>query len=89
MWTVVGYADDSEERTAGRLLQGNLIGPAGLISMEDGMIGALIQNAIEGDKDKCSVLEMDGRGVEQITGTRVSEAGVRGFWTGYRELMGV
>ena len=34
--TVFGYADDSPEMTEHRLLQTNLIGPAGYVSMEDG-----------------------------------------------------
>ena len=29
-----------------RLLQSNLVGPAGLVSMEDGMIGSWIQRTI-------------------------------------------
>lgn len=89
MWTAFGFADDDERRTTLRLKQANMMGPAGLISMEDGMIGTLIQQGIEGDKDKNSVLELGGRGIEPIAGSRASEGSVRGFWTGYRELTGL
>jgi anthranilate 1,2-dioxygenase large subunit/terephthalate 1,2-dioxygenase oxygenase component alpha subunit len=89
MWTAFGYADDDDKRRAGRLRQANMMGPAGLISMEDGMVGALIQRGIEGDKDKSSVMELGGRGIEPIEGSRASEGSVRGFWTGYRALMGM
>ena len=89
VWTILGYAEDDDEKTAIRLKQGNLIGPAGFISLEDGMIGGLIQRGIEGDKDKASVMEMAGSTVETIVNSRASETGVRGFWTAYRELMGV
>ena len=86
-WTAFGYADDDEQRQANRLAQANMMGPAGLISMEDGMVGALIQASIAGDKDKASVMELGGRGIEPIEGSRASEGSVRGFWTGYRALM--
>jgi phenylpropionate dioxygenase-like ring-hydroxylating dioxygenase large terminal subunit len=89
MWTAFGYADDDARRLQGRLKQANMMGPAGLIAMEDGMIGGLVQKGIAGDLDKASVLEMGGRGIEPIPGSRVSEGSVRGFWTGYRALMGL
>jgi anthranilate 1,2-dioxygenase large subunit/terephthalate 1,2-dioxygenase oxygenase component alpha subunit len=66
-----------------------MMGPAGLIAMEDGMIGGLVQKGIAGNLDKAAVLEMGGHGIEPIPGSRVSEGSVRGFWTGYRELMGL
>ena len=88
-WTVLGYADDEEWQTAMRLKQGNLIGPAGYISMEDGMIGGLVQRGVRGDSDKAAVLELDGDSIETIVNSRASECGVRGFYTAYRELMDV
>ena len=48
IWTILGYADDDEQQTAMRLKQGNLIGPSGYISMEDGMIGGLVQRIVVG-----------------------------------------
>ena len=88
-WTVLGYADDDAERTAIRLKQGNLIGPAGYISLEDGMVGGLVQRGVRGGKDKASVMVMGGDAVETIENSRASETGVRGFWTAWRDLMGV
>jgi anthranilate 1,2-dioxygenase large subunit/terephthalate 1,2-dioxygenase oxygenase component alpha subunit len=89
MWTVLGYADDEDWKTRGRLKQGNLIGPSGYISMEDGMVGNLVQRGTQGSKDKASVMELAGDSIETIRNSRASECGVRGFYTGYRELMGV
>ena len=88
MWIAFGYEDDDERRHKGRLKQANMMGPAGLIAMEDGMIGGLVQKGIAGDLDKAAVVEMGGHGIEPIPGSRVSEGSVRGFWTGYRALMG-
>ncbi len=86
-WMAFGYADDDHAKREGRLKQANFMGPAGLIAMEDGMVGSLVQQGIEGDKDKASVLELGGQGIEPIEGSRASEGSVRGFWTAYRHLM--
>ena len=88
-WIAFGYADDDAQRTGNRLRQANMMGPAGLIAMEDGMIGSLVQRGIAGDADKAAVLEMGGHGIDPIPGSRVSEGSVRGFWTGYRALTGL
>ena len=87
-WIAFGYEDDDERKLNGRLKQSNMMGPAGLIAMEDGMIGGLVQQGIAGSLDKAAVIEMGGHGIEPIPGSRVSEGSVRGFWTGYRALMG-
>lgn len=89
MWTILGYADDDEAKTAVRLRQGNLIGPAGYISLEDGMVGSYIQRVIGSDRDRSELLEMGGDSIETIRNSRASECGVRGFYTAYRELMGL
>jgi phenylpropionate dioxygenase-like ring-hydroxylating dioxygenase large terminal subunit len=88
-WIAFGYQDDDERKTNGRLKQANMMGPAGLIAMEDGMIGSLVQKGIAGSLDRAAVVEMGGHGIEPIPGSRVSEGSVRGFWTGYRALMGL
>jgi phenylpropionate dioxygenase-like ring-hydroxylating dioxygenase large terminal subunit len=89
VWAAFGYEDDTPAHHQGRLKQANMMGPAGLISMEDGMIGGMVQRGIAGDPDKAAVLEMGGHGVDPIPGSRVSEGSVRGFWTGYRACTGL
>lgn len=86
-WWVLGYADDTEEQRAIRLRQSNLIGPAGFISMEDGIIGGFVQRGIAGREGENSLIEMGGRDVAPDEDSRVTETSVRGFWKGYRELM--
>jgi anthranilate 1,2-dioxygenase large subunit/terephthalate 1,2-dioxygenase oxygenase component alpha subunit len=85
-WLLFGYEDDTPEETERRLMQSNLIGPAGLVSMEDGMIGNWVQRTIARDPEQTAVLEMGGREVSS-QGSRVSEASVRGFWQAYRTMM--
>lgn len=88
-WTFFGYADDDAELRDIRIRQSNLVGPAGYISMEDGAIGEYVQRGIGGaGADACSVIELGGKGLA-LDGSRVSESTVRGFWRGYRALMGL
>lgn len=87
-WLLFGYEDDTPEQAEMRLMQSNLVGPAGLVSMEDGMIGNWVQRTIAQDPDKTAVLEMGGRDVPEH-GSRVSEGSIRGFWQAYRSMMDV
>lgn len=88
VWTLIGLEEDTEEQTYVRLKQSNLVGPAGLVSMEDGAIGGFVQKGIAGDLDKRAIIEMGGRDVGGMP-TRATETSVRGFWKVYRELMDV
>jgi hypothetical protein len=87
-WTLFGYADDTPEQQKTRLRLSNLVGPAGLVSMEDGVVGNFVQRAIGERPSTNTVLEMGGRTVESQE-SRVSEASVRGFWQCYRAHMGL
>lgn len=85
-WTYIGFEEDDEQMTMIRLKQANLVGPAGLVSLEDGGVGELVQKGIIRDKDKKSVLLMGGKDV-QSQPFRATETAIRGFWKRYRELM--
>jgi anthranilate 1,2-dioxygenase large subunit len=86
-WIYIGFEDDDDAMTERRMLQSNLVGPAGYVSMEDGAVGNFVQRAIVGSEDECSVLEMGGHG-HGTEETRTTEASIRGFWQAYRPLMG-
>jgi anthranilate 1,2-dioxygenase large subunit len=88
-WTIFGYTDDSEETTQHRLLQANLVGPAGLISMEDGEAIEIVHRASAGEVDACSVIEMGGGGAITDLDYHVNDVSCRGFWSYYAELMGI
>jgi phenylpropionate dioxygenase-like ring-hydroxylating dioxygenase large terminal subunit len=88
-WTFFGYEDDDPPLRDMRLKQANLIGPAGFVSMEDGSIGEYVQRGIAGTGIHANaVIEMGGKEVASTTASRATEATIRGFWTGYRALMG-
>ena len=87
VWTYFGYKTDDEELRNIRLKQINLIGPAGLISMEDGESSVICQQAVVRDQNDWSCIEMGGRDVEDADHL-VTETTIRAFWDRYRELMG-
>ena len=87
VWTYFGYKTDDEELRNIRLKQINLIGPAGLISMEDGESSVICQQAVVRDQNDWSCIEMGGRDVEDADHL-VTETTIRAFWDEYRELMG-
>jgi anthranilate 1,2-dioxygenase large subunit/terephthalate 1,2-dioxygenase oxygenase component alpha subunit len=87
-WTYLGFADDTPELRAMRLKQGNLAGPAGFVSMEDGAVGGFVQRGIAAADREAAVVEMGGASADGAE-TRATEASVRGFWKAWRARMGV
>jgi anthranilate 1,2-dioxygenase large subunit len=86
-WIHLGFDTDDEAMTERRLRQGNLIGPAGYIAMEDGFIGGFVQRALQYNDDGAGIVMMGGHEAESQK-FRASEAAIRGFWKHYRALMG-
>jgi anthranilate 1,2-dioxygenase large subunit len=86
-WIHLGFDTDDEAMTERRLRQGNLIGPAGYIAMEDGCIGGFVQRALQYNDDGAGIVMMGGHEAESQS-FRASEAAIRGFWKHYRALMG-
>ena len=89
VFTMFGYEDDDEAMTAHRVNQANMVGPAGLISMEDGEAIELVQRATARESGAAGVVEMGGVGPMPNLDTRVNEVPIRGFWSYYSELMGI
>jgi anthranilate 1,2-dioxygenase large subunit len=87
--TMIGYADDSPEMTLHRLRQANLVGPAGLVSMEDGEAVEIAHRASKSDPDRATVIELGGGGVISDRDYRVTDVPLRGFWSYYAELLGI
>jgi phenylpropionate dioxygenase-like ring-hydroxylating dioxygenase large terminal subunit len=85
-WTLFGFADDDEAMTRRRLLQANLVGPAGYISMEDGAATGFVQRGVAGAPERASVIEMGGSRVGSGD-SRITETAVRGLWQAWRRHM--
>jgi anthranilate 1,2-dioxygenase large subunit len=87
-WVHLGFDDDDDAMTERRLRQGNLIGAAGYISMEDGCVGGFVQRALQYNDSGSGIVMMGGHDGESQK-FRASEAAIRGFWKKYRALTGV
>jgi anthranilate 1,2-dioxygenase large subunit len=86
-WIHLGFAGDDEAMTERRLRQGNLVGPAGYIALEDGCVGGFVQRALNYNDADSGVVMMGGHDA-QSQAFRASEAAIRGFWKKYRALTG-
>jgi phenylpropionate dioxygenase-like ring-hydroxylating dioxygenase large terminal subunit len=86
-WVHLGFDDDDDAMTERRLRQGNLIGAAGYIALEDGCVGGFVQRALQYNDEGSGVVMMGGHEAESQT-FRASEAAIRGFWKKYRAVMG-
>ena len=86
-WTFFGYADDSEEMTQRRLRQANLMGPAGLVSVDDSEVMKLSQDGVAPYPEATGMIEMGGRGTED-TDHMVTEVAIRAFYDYYCNVMG-
>jgi anthranilate 1,2-dioxygenase large subunit len=86
-WIHLGFEDDDEAMTERRVRQGNLVGAAGYISMEDGCVGGFVQRALRFNDADSGIVMMGGHDA-QSQPFRSSEAAIRGFWKKYRELIG-
>ena len=87
-WTFFGYADDDEEMTQRRLRQANLMGPGGLVSMDDGEIIARAQDGFRTDPGGAGNVEMGGRDYADAD-HMVTDVALRAFYRGYRKVMGL
>jgi hypothetical protein len=87
-WTLFGFDDDDAAMTRRRLVQANLVGPAGYISMEDGAATGFVQRGVAGAAERASVIEMGGSGVASGD-SRITETAVRGLWQTWRRYMGI
>lgn len=87
-WTFFGFADDPPEMRLRRLRQANLMGPAGLVSRDDGEAMLLSQAGIDGNENHSGVVEIGGRAVASEP-HMVTETAIRGFYQHYRAVMGM
>ena len=89
VWTYVGFADDDEAMTRSRLTQINLVGSAGMVSVEDAAVCEMMQRAFGDGEEGASFIEMGGKTLESGGSSKLSERAIRNFWHNYRQYMGL
>jgi len=85
-WTFFGYAADDEDMTTRRLRQANLMGPAGLVSIDDSEVLRLAQLGCRAGEGASALVEMGGRDLSDSEHI-VTEAAIRAFYAHYRRVM--
>jgi anthranilate 1,2-dioxygenase large subunit len=88
IWTMFGYEGDSEAMVRHRLRQGNLMGPAGLLGLEDNEAMKFVQDGIRKSTGGAAVIELGGK-TEGSATTLISESAIRALYRYWREIMGV
>jgi hypothetical protein len=58
------------------------------VSLEDGCINEFVQRGTATSPEAKAFIEMGGKVAESNESSRATEASVRGFWHGYRNIMG-
>ncbi len=85
-WTMFGFEGDDEAMTRHRLRQGNLMGPAGFLGLEDNEAIKFVQDGMISVPDGAHLVELDP-GNNGTSDTLISEAAIRGMYRHWREVM--
>lgn len=86
-WTMFGFADDTEEMTSHRLRQGNLMGPAGFLGLEDNEAMKFVQEGLLRSSTDKNVVKLEPNKVG-TSRSLISEAAIRSMYVHYRSVMG-
>ncbi|MCP2200559.1 Ring hydroxylating alpha subunit (catalytic domain) [Lentzea flava] len=86
LWTFFGYAGEDPVLRRRRLLQANLMGPAGLVSVDDGEVLQQTQDGASAYPEANYLVEMGGRDLADAD-HMVTEVAIRAFYQHYREVM--
>jgi phenylpropionate dioxygenase-like ring-hydroxylating dioxygenase large terminal subunit len=87
-WTMFGYADDTPEMERHRLRQGNLMGPAGFLGLEDNEAMKFVQEGVRRSSGSVNHILLDP-GAVGTSNTLISEAAIRAMYVYYRQVMGL
>jgi phenylpropionate dioxygenase-like ring-hydroxylating dioxygenase large terminal subunit len=86
-WTMFGFEGDDDAMTRHRLRQGNLMGPAGFLGLEDNEAIKFVQDGMRRVPDGEHVVELDPQTAYGTSDTLISEAAIRGMYRYWREVM--
>jgi phenylpropionate dioxygenase-like ring-hydroxylating dioxygenase large terminal subunit len=88
-WTMFGFEGDSEEMTRHRLRQGNLMGPAGFLGLEDNEAIKFVQDGMLRVPGGEHLVALDPATPFGTSDTLISESAIRGMYRHWREVMGL
>ncbi|MFG1343361.1 FAD-dependent oxidoreductase [Xanthobacter autotrophicus DSM 431] len=88
-WTMFGFEGDDEEMTRHRLRQGNLMGPAGFLGLEDNEAIKFVQDGMLGIPGGEHLVKLDPDTEAGTADTLISEAAIRAMYRHWRDAMGI
>jgi apoptosis-inducing factor 3 len=88
-WTMFGFEGDDEEMTRHRLRQGNLMGPAGFLGLEDNEAIKFVQDGMLRVPDGQHLVKLDPATPFGTADNLISESAIRAMYRHWREAMGV
>ena len=88
-WTMFGYEGDTEAMTRHRLRQGNLMGPAGFLGLEDNEAIKFVQDGMRQVPGGEHLVALDPATRFGTSETLISEAAIRGMYRHWRQVMGL
>jgi len=87
-WTMFGFEGDDEEMTRHRLRQGNLMGPAGYLGLEDNEAIKFVQDGMRRVPHGQHLVKLDPD-TEGTSDTLISESAIRAMYKHWRGAMGL
>jgi anthranilate 1,2-dioxygenase large subunit len=88
-WTMFGFEGDDEEMTRHRLRQGNLMGPAGFLGLEDNEAIKFVQDGMQRVPNGQHLVKLDPATPAGTAESLISESAIRAMYKHWREAMGV
>ncbi len=88
-WTMFGFEGDDDAMTRHRLRQGNLMGPAGFLGLEDNEAIKFVQDGMRHVGDGKHLVKLAPETQAGTTDTLISEAAIRAMYKHWRREMGV
>ena len=86
-WTMFGFEGDDEDMTRHRLRQGNLMGPAGFLGLEDNEAIKFVQDGMRRAPDGSHLVKLDPQTPTGTADTLISESAIRAMYKHWREAM--
>ena len=88
-WTMFGFEGDDDEMTRHRLRQGNLMGPAGFLGLEDNEAIKFVQDGMQHVPGGQHLVKLDPAVAAGTSDSLISEASIRGMYQHWRAEMGL
>ncbi|EKE72952.1 ring hydroxylating alpha subunit [Oceanibaculum indicum P24] len=89
IWTMFGFEGDDEEMTRHRLRQGNLMGPAGFLGLEDNEAMKFVQDGMKHVPGGEHLVALDPGTATGTADTLISESAIRAMYKHWRDVIGV